>query len=186
MRRPGEPTSDYWALLAVAADGRGFGAMHADMKGSVGIVRVASPTCLGLACGSARLATSTVFVPMAPALRLQQRLAGTRARPLSRRLGSASLGRTEPPSRGRRRGESCRHRGQPWRAVPRAARSNYAPSRRGHEPLRVRSRFTGARSRLAALRLEPRKSGRATSLRRPMTKDPRSIPHCAVLSTIPR
>jgi membrane protease YdiL (CAAX protease family) len=41
-----------------------FGAMHADMKGSVGIVRVASAICLGLACGSARLVTSTVFVPM--------------------------------------------------------------------------------------------------------------------------
>jgi membrane protease YdiL (CAAX protease family) len=48
------------AVLAAAA----FGAMHADMKGSVGIVRVASATCLGLACGSARLVTGTVFVPM--------------------------------------------------------------------------------------------------------------------------
>jgi membrane protease YdiL (CAAX protease family) len=47
-------------VLAAAA----FGAMHDDMKGSVGIVRVASATCLGLACGSARLVTSTVFVPM--------------------------------------------------------------------------------------------------------------------------
>jgi membrane protease YdiL (CAAX protease family) len=48
------------AVLAAAA----FGAMHADMKGSVGIVRVVSATCLGLACGSARLVTGTVFVPM--------------------------------------------------------------------------------------------------------------------------
>jgi membrane protease YdiL (CAAX protease family) len=48
------------ALLSAVA----FGAMHADMKGSVGIVRVASVTCLGLACGSARVAAGTVFVPM--------------------------------------------------------------------------------------------------------------------------
>ena len=48
------------AVLAAAA----FGAMHADMKGSVGIVRVVSATCLGLACGSARLVTGTVFVPI--------------------------------------------------------------------------------------------------------------------------
>ena len=34
------------------------------MKGSVGIVRVASATCLGLACGTARLVAGTIFVPM--------------------------------------------------------------------------------------------------------------------------
>jgi membrane protease YdiL (CAAX protease family) len=51
-------------ILAVVLTAAAFGAMHADMKGSVGIVRVASATCLGLACGSARLVTSTVFVPM--------------------------------------------------------------------------------------------------------------------------
>jgi membrane protease YdiL (CAAX protease family) len=51
-------------LLAVVLAAAAFGAMHDDMKGSVGIVRVASATCLGLACGSARLVTSTVFVPM--------------------------------------------------------------------------------------------------------------------------
>jgi membrane protease YdiL (CAAX protease family) len=51
-------------ILAVVLTAAAFGAMHADMKGSVGIVRVASATCLGLACGSARFATNTIFVPM--------------------------------------------------------------------------------------------------------------------------
>ncbi len=51
-------------VLAVAITAAAFGAMHADMKGSVGIVRVASATCLGLACGTARLMAGTVFVPM--------------------------------------------------------------------------------------------------------------------------
>ena len=51
-------------IVAVVLTAAAFGAMHADMKGSVGIVRVASATCLGFACGSARFATSTVFVPM--------------------------------------------------------------------------------------------------------------------------
>jgi membrane protease YdiL (CAAX protease family) len=51
-------------ILAVVLTAAAFGAMHADMKGSVGIVRVASATCLGLACGSARLVAGTVFVPM--------------------------------------------------------------------------------------------------------------------------
>ena len=51
-------------ILAGVLTAAAFGAMHADMKGSVGIVRVASATCLGLACGSARLLANTVFVPM--------------------------------------------------------------------------------------------------------------------------
>jgi membrane protease YdiL (CAAX protease family) len=51
-------------VLAVVVAAATFGAMHADMKGSVGIVRVASTTCLGLACGTARLFAGTVFVPM--------------------------------------------------------------------------------------------------------------------------
>jgi membrane protease YdiL (CAAX protease family) len=51
-------------ILAVLLTAAAFGAMHADMKGSVGIVRVASATCLGLACGSARLVAGTIFVPM--------------------------------------------------------------------------------------------------------------------------
>jgi membrane protease YdiL (CAAX protease family) len=51
-------------ILAVVLAAAAFGAMHADMKGSVGIVRVVSATCLGLACGSARLVTGTVFVPI--------------------------------------------------------------------------------------------------------------------------
>ncbi len=42
-----------------------FGAMHADMRGSVGIVRVVSTTCLGFACGSARSLSRTAFVSMA-------------------------------------------------------------------------------------------------------------------------
>lgn len=52
-------------LFAVVVSAAVFGAMHADMKGSVGIVRVAAATFLGLACGSARLATKSVLVPMA-------------------------------------------------------------------------------------------------------------------------
>lgn len=51
-------------IIAVVLTAAAFGAMHADMKGSVRVVRVASATCLGLACGSARLVTSTIFVPM--------------------------------------------------------------------------------------------------------------------------
>jgi membrane protease YdiL (CAAX protease family) len=56
-----------WAAgaLAVVLAAAAFGAMHADMKGSVGIVRVASTTCLGLACGTARLFARSVFVSMA-------------------------------------------------------------------------------------------------------------------------
>ena len=63
---PSEERRTRWAsgIVAVVLTAAAFGAMHADMKGSVGIVRVASSTCLGLACGSARLLTSTVFVPM--------------------------------------------------------------------------------------------------------------------------
>jgi len=41
-----------------------FGWMHADMKGGVGIVRVVSTTCLGLACGTARHVTGTVATAM--------------------------------------------------------------------------------------------------------------------------
>lgn len=52
-------------LLAVVVTAIVFGAMHADMKGSVGIVRVASATLLGFACGSVRFATSSLFAPMA-------------------------------------------------------------------------------------------------------------------------
>jgi membrane protease YdiL (CAAX protease family) len=61
-----EPERGRWiaGALAVVVAAAAFGAMHADMKGSVGIVRVASTTCLGLACGAARLAAGTVFAPM--------------------------------------------------------------------------------------------------------------------------
>ena len=48
----------------VALAGSVFGAMHADMHGSVGIVRVASTTLLGLACGTARMLSGSVFVAM--------------------------------------------------------------------------------------------------------------------------
>jgi membrane protease YdiL (CAAX protease family) len=51
-------------ITAVVVAGVAFGAMHADMKGSVGIVRVASTTCLGLACGTARLVAGSVLAPM--------------------------------------------------------------------------------------------------------------------------
>jgi membrane protease YdiL (CAAX protease family) len=51
-------------VLAVVVAAAAFGAMHADMRGSVGIVRIASTTCLGLACGTARLTAGTVFAPM--------------------------------------------------------------------------------------------------------------------------
>lgn len=60
-RRRAEPLSGVLALVLTAA---AFSALHADMKGSVGVVRVASTACLGLACGSARLVTGSVFVPM--------------------------------------------------------------------------------------------------------------------------
>jgi membrane protease YdiL (CAAX protease family) len=50
--------------LAVVVCAAAFGAMHADMKGSVGIVRVVSTTCLGLACGTARWLSGTVLVSM--------------------------------------------------------------------------------------------------------------------------
>ena len=50
--------------LATVASAVVFGAMHADMKGSVGIVRVVATTCLGLACGTARLLSGTVVVAM--------------------------------------------------------------------------------------------------------------------------
>jgi len=52
-----------WALqggLATIVAAGVFGWMHADMKGGVGIVRVVSTTCLGLACGTARQLTGSV------------------------------------------------------------------------------------------------------------------------------
>jgi len=63
---PPRRSRDEWlsGALAVVVAAAAFGAMHADMKGSVGIVRVVSTTCLGLACGTARLVAGTVFVPM--------------------------------------------------------------------------------------------------------------------------
>jgi membrane protease YdiL (CAAX protease family) len=51
-------------IVAVVLAAAVFGAMHADMQGSVGIVRVASTTCLGLACGGARLLSGSVLASM--------------------------------------------------------------------------------------------------------------------------
>jgi membrane protease YdiL (CAAX protease family) len=50
------------ATLAAAAV---FAAMHADVRGGAGIVRLVSAACLGLACGVARHATGTVVAAMA-------------------------------------------------------------------------------------------------------------------------
>jgi membrane protease YdiL (CAAX protease family) len=65
-RDVGEPDRVHWVsgALAMTITAAVFGAMHADMRGSVGIVRVASSAILGLACGSARLATGAIFAPM--------------------------------------------------------------------------------------------------------------------------
>ncbi len=51
-----------FATLAAAAL---FAAMHADVRGGVGILRLVSAACLGLACGAARQATGTVVVSVA-------------------------------------------------------------------------------------------------------------------------
>jgi len=42
-----------------------FAAMHADMRGSVGVVRVVATACLGLACGVARLLSGSVLAGVA-------------------------------------------------------------------------------------------------------------------------
>jgi membrane protease YdiL (CAAX protease family) len=52
-------------VVAVFISAAAFGAMHADMSGSVGIVRVAAATFLGIACGTARLLAASVFAPIA-------------------------------------------------------------------------------------------------------------------------
>jgi membrane protease YdiL (CAAX protease family) len=51
-----------WVATLVSA--AVFGAMHADMRGSVGIVRVVATTLLGLACGGARWASGSVVAAM--------------------------------------------------------------------------------------------------------------------------
>lgn len=50
--------------LATFGSAAVFGWMHADMNGSVGIVRVVATTCLGFACGLARFATGSVLAAM--------------------------------------------------------------------------------------------------------------------------
>ena len=51
-------------FVATIASAGVFGAMHHDMKGSVGIVHVVSTTILGLACGRARDASGGVGAPI--------------------------------------------------------------------------------------------------------------------------
>jgi membrane protease YdiL (CAAX protease family) len=51
-------------LTAVVITAAAFGAMHADMPGSVGIVRVASASLLGLGCGAVRLVSGSVLASM--------------------------------------------------------------------------------------------------------------------------
>jgi membrane protease YdiL (CAAX protease family) len=64
-RLAGRTTAEWISgVIAIVVAAAAFGAMHADMKGSVGIVRVAATTCLGLACGTARLLSRTVLVSM--------------------------------------------------------------------------------------------------------------------------
>ncbi len=52
-------------LLAAAGAAVVFALLHWDLAGGVGIVRVVSTLCLGLACGAARYATGSVAAPVA-------------------------------------------------------------------------------------------------------------------------
>ncbi|HEX9297675.1 MAG TPA: CPBP family intramembrane glutamic endopeptidase [Polyangiaceae bacterium] len=63
---PRESKQDRWIAgsVAIVVAAAAFGTMHADMKGSVGIVRVVSATCLGVACGTARFLSGTVLLSM--------------------------------------------------------------------------------------------------------------------------
>jgi membrane protease YdiL (CAAX protease family) len=50
--------------VAVLVSAAVFGLFHADMQGGMGIIRVASAVGLGLACGAARQATSSLTAPL--------------------------------------------------------------------------------------------------------------------------
>ncbi len=52
-------------LAAAAGAAVVFALMHWDLAGGVGIVRIVSTLCLGLACGAARYASSSVLAPFA-------------------------------------------------------------------------------------------------------------------------
>jgi len=51
-------------LVAVVGAALIFALMHGDLRGGVGMVRVVSTLCLGLACGVARYATGTLAAPV--------------------------------------------------------------------------------------------------------------------------
>jgi len=50
--------------VAVVASAALFGFAHADMPGGVGVVRIVSSVCLGLACGLARLTARSLWAPI--------------------------------------------------------------------------------------------------------------------------
>lgn len=51
-------------LIALLVSSFAFGAMHADMSGGMGIVRLTSASVLGVACGLARYWSGTLFAPL--------------------------------------------------------------------------------------------------------------------------
>lgn len=51
-------------VIATVLSAAAFGYAHHDLPGGVGIVRVVSTTCLGLAAGSVRLASGSIFAAM--------------------------------------------------------------------------------------------------------------------------
>jgi membrane protease YdiL (CAAX protease family) len=53
------------AIAATVAAAVVFSSMHGNLAGGVGILRVVSTLCLGLACGAARGATGTLAAPLA-------------------------------------------------------------------------------------------------------------------------
>jgi membrane protease YdiL (CAAX protease family) len=52
-------------IVAAAGAAVVFALLHWDLAGGVGIVRVISALCLGIACGAARYATGSVAAPVA-------------------------------------------------------------------------------------------------------------------------
>lgn len=52
-------------FLATLVAGLVFSALHGDLRGGVGVVRLVSTLCLGLACGGARHLTGSVVAPIA-------------------------------------------------------------------------------------------------------------------------